>query len=187
MLKRHCLYFQCGNFVVSSTQLFNDLESAAAVNIDVDHHNGQSDGHGHLPINQLQNPHVLLSPPGQQQQPQLRTTLQPKKKCRGNRREQRFRRRVREQNLEETAEKPVVQSRIADNTQIMDQNTMEEYHSDDDTIDMEEEQIQVASNYSQHKKNSYMSLLCLLLLIRNVLSTAPSPMEGSPKSVKETY
>ena len=140
------MYFQCGNFVVSSTQLFNDLESAAEVNVDVDHHNGQSHWHDHLPINQVHNPNVLLPPPGQQQQPQLTTTSQRKKKCRGNRKEQRFRRRVREQNMEETAEKPVVYSRIADNTQITDQNTMEENQSDDDTVDMEEEQIQVSSD-----------------------------------------
>ena len=143
MFNGHCLYFQCGNFVVSSTQLFNDLASAAAVNVDVDHHNGQSDGHDHLPINQVHNPHGLLPSPGQ---PPLTTTLQRKKKCRGNRREQRFRRRVREQNMEETVEKPVVQSRIADNTQITDQNTMEENQSDGDTVDMEEEQIQVSSD-----------------------------------------
>ena len=47
--------------------------------------------------------------------------------------------------MEETAEKPVVHSRIADNTQITDQNTMEENQSDGDTVDMEEEQIQVSS------------------------------------------
>ena len=146
MLKGHCLYFQCGNFLVSSTQLFNDLESVAAVHVDVDHHNGQYDGHDHLPINQVHKPHVLLPAPGQQQQPQLTTTSQRKKKCRGNRREQRFRRRVREQNLKETVEKPAVQSRIADNTQIIDQNTMEENQSDGDTVDMEEEQIQVSSD-----------------------------------------
>ena len=112
------------------------------MNFDVDHHSGQPDGHGHLPVNQVHDPHVLLPPPGQ---PQLTTTSRQKKKCRGNRREQRFRRRVREQNMEETAEKPVVHSRIADNTQITDQNTMEENQSDGDTVDMEEEQIQVSS------------------------------------------
>ena len=113
------------------------------MNVDVDHHYGQSHWHDHLPSNQVHNPNALLPSPGQ---PQLTTTLQRKKKCRGNRREQRFRRRVREQNMEETVEKPVVQSRIADNTQITDQTTMEENQSDDDTVDMEEEQIQVSSD-----------------------------------------
>jgi flagellar basal body rod protein FlgB len=48
--------------------------------------------------------------------------------------------------MEETVAKPVVQSRIADDTQITDQNTMEENQRDGDTVDMEEEQIQVSSD-----------------------------------------
>jgi hypothetical protein len=149
------------------------------VNADVDYHNGQSHWHGHLPMNQVNNPDGLLPTLEQQQEPQLTMTSHRKKKGRGNRREQRFRRRVRHQNLEGTAEKRVVQSRIEKNTEITDNNTMEENQDDDNMVDMEEEQIQVSIDCCQRKKTSSMSLLCLLL-IRNVLTTAPSSTEGSP-------
>ena len=89
---------------------------------------------------------------GQQQEPPLETTSQRKKKCRGNRREQHLRRRVRRKNLQETAETLLTPPRIENDAQTIDNRDMEANHGDDDIIHIDDEQGQV---YSDCRKQKY--------------------------------
>ena len=156
---------------MTGAQLFNDIDSAHVDNKTlVECDDGQGHWYSQLSPNQVRTQQGILPPLRKEPEPQLITTLQRKKKCRGNRREQHFRRRVRQKNLGEAAETLLMQARIERNAQTTHQSALKANSLDDGAVNVADELIQVSNDFFRHKNTSYINQYSIFL--RNVLSIA---------------